>query len=109
MLKLMPGDDGRRPHTTAGQRVARKYRKAAQRRLRRKEYTKLRAMVPSVAARDKVSKVTVIEEAIKYIEELHSALAMRLKSNGEWVGHVTLFKVALFDDIKIFLKTKAIT
>ncbi|XP_064476996.1 uncharacterized protein LOC135390926 [Ornithodoros turicata] len=63
-------------------RLARKARKNRQRILRLKEYHRLRAMVPSIAAKPKVSKVTVIEEAIRYIGHLHGALIWRLQSRG---------------------------
>lgn len=64
---------------SAGQRVTRKYRKAYIRKLKQKEYKKLQAIVPNLAKKEKVSKVTVIEEAIKYIDELHQALVSRLQ------------------------------
>ncbi|EFX63601.1 hypothetical protein DAPPUDRAFT_335297 [Daphnia pulex] len=37
-------------------------------------------MVPAVAAQSRVSKVQVIEEAIKYIDSLHVALFQRLRA-----------------------------
>lgn len=58
-----------------GERVSRKYRRAM---IRRAEYLKLKAIVPSVARKKSVSKLTVIEEAIRYIDELHSALAVKM-------------------------------
>ena len=42
----------------ASQRVVRRYRKAKLRRIQRREYLKLRAIVPAVAKEDKVSKVS---------------------------------------------------
>ncbi|XP_064634675.1 uncharacterized protein LOC135492258 [Lineus longissimus] len=65
---------------SASQKVSKKYLKAHMKRLHKKEYRKLREMVPAVAHKDKVSKVTVIEEAIKYIDELHAALIERLQA-----------------------------
>ncbi|KAG8187679.1 hypothetical protein JTE90_025207 [Oedothorax gibbosus] len=50
--------------------------------VRRREYQRLRNMVPSIAAKPLVSKVTVIEEAIRYIDYLHSALLTRLRTKG---------------------------
>uniref|UniRef100_T1ILQ2 BHLH domain-containing protein n=1 Tax=Strigamia maritima TaxID=126957 RepID=T1ILQ2_STRMM len=47
-----------------------------------REYKRLGAMVPAIATKPKVSKVTVIEETIKYIDELHSALLLRLQTKG---------------------------
>jgi hypothetical protein len=61
-------------HLLAGQRVSRKYRLAC---IRRTEYRRLKAIVPSIANKQKVSKVKVVEEAIKYIDELHRALFKR--------------------------------
>ncbi|XP_052799635.1 uncharacterized protein LOC128231187 [Mya arenaria] len=58
--------------------VARQHMKKHLRRIRNKEYRRLRAMVPAVAKQQKVSKVEVIEEAVRYIDELHRALAARL-------------------------------
>ena len=65
MLKITSCQPAPRRQLTAGQRVSTKYRKAYLRKLRRREYSKLRAMVPAVAAKDKVSKVgTVFSSAI---------------------------------------------
>ncbi|GFU32818.1 BHLH domain-containing protein [Nephila pilipes] len=50
--------------------------------VRRMEYQRLRNMVPSIATKPLVSKVTVIEEAIRYIDYLHSALLTRLRTKG---------------------------
>ncbi|KAL3842313.1 hypothetical protein ACJMK2_020343 [Sinanodonta woodiana] len=60
------------------QMVAKKHLKGHLKRIRDREYSRLRAMVPSIAAKEKVSKVEVIEEAVKYIDELHRALLERL-------------------------------
>ncbi|XP_031574952.1 uncharacterized protein LOC116308621 [Actinia tenebrosa] len=38
------------------------------------EYARLRSLVPSVACKSRVSKIQVIEEAIKYIAHLQQAL-----------------------------------
>lgn len=64
------------------QQVAKKHLKRHVKRLRDREYTRLRQMVPSIAEKEKVSKVTVIEEAVKYIDELHQALMERMQSKG---------------------------
>jgi len=50
--------------------------------VRRREYQRLRNMVPSIAKKPAVSKVTVIEEAIRYIDYLHGALLTRLRTKG---------------------------
>lgn len=62
----------------AALKVTRKYRQAA---VRRREYRKLKAIVPAVSAKHAVSKLTIIEEAIKYIDTLHSTLMTRLHGN----------------------------
>ncbi|GAB1598924.1 uncharacterized protein LOC115229687 [Argonauta hians] len=62
------------------QKIARRRVRLHLRRLRHREYSKLRTLVPSVANNNKVSKVTVIEEAIKYIDSLHKALVERLQN-----------------------------
>ncbi|GIY57847.1 BHLH domain-containing protein [Caerostris darwini] len=60
----------------------RKEKLRRRRMVRRMEYQRLRNMVPSIAAKPLVSKVTVIEEAIRYIDYLHSALLTRLRTKG---------------------------
>ncbi|XP_022326473.2 uncharacterized protein LOC111126254 [Crassostrea virginica] len=67
---------------TSAQMVAKQHLKLHLRRIRNKEYSRLRDMVPSIAKRDKISKVTVIEEAVKYIDELHRALFERLHNKA---------------------------
>ncbi|XP_064601217.1 uncharacterized protein LOC135467374 [Liolophura sinensis] len=66
--------------TSTNQIAARQHLRLHLKRIRQREYAKLRAMVPAVAQKKSVSKVTVIEEAVKYIDELHRALAERLQS-----------------------------
>ncbi|XP_076450337.1 uncharacterized protein LOC143286595 [Babylonia areolata] len=59
--------------------AARKQLRKHIRRIREREYSKLRALVPAVATKKKVTKVQVIEEAVRYIEELHTALIERFR------------------------------
>ncbi|KAL8620214.1 hypothetical protein ACOMHN_028864 [Nucella lapillus] len=66
-----------RPSLT--QVAARKQLRKHIRRIREREYSKLRALVPAVATKKKVTKVQVIEEAVRYIEELHTALIERFR------------------------------
>ncbi|PVD33632.1 hypothetical protein C0Q70_04890 [Pomacea canaliculata] len=68
---------GHRPSLT--QMAARKQLRKHIRRIREREYSKLRALVPAVATKKKVTKVQVIEEAVRYIEELHAALVERFR------------------------------
>lgn len=71
----------RQPSPT--QTVAKKHLKTHLKRIRNREYCRLRDMVPAIANKQKVSKVTVIEEAVRYIDELHLALASRLTNNKD--------------------------
>ena len=43
----------------------------------KKEYSKLRTLVPALSERDDLSKVEIIEETIRYIDALHHQLAAR--------------------------------
>lgn len=61
--------------------VARQHIKKHLKRIRNREYGRLRDMVPAIANKQNVSKVTVIEEAVRYIDELHRALASRLTNS----------------------------
>ncbi|XP_064077237.1 uncharacterized protein LOC135194945 [Macrobrachium nipponense] len=70
---------GSGPHAS---RIVRKYRRSRLKRVKRQEYQKLREMVPALHERPRVSKVEVIEEAIKYIDELHTALIQRFRARG---------------------------
>ncbi|XP_063586899.1 uncharacterized protein LOC134764246 [Penaeus indicus] len=67
------------PHAS---RIVRKYRRSRLKRVKRQEYKKLRDMVPALQEKPRVSKVEVIEEAIKYIDELHTALIERFRTRG---------------------------
>uniref|UniRef100_A0A0B6ZFF3 BHLH domain-containing protein n=1 Tax=Arion vulgaris TaxID=1028688 RepID=A0A0B6ZFF3_9EUPU len=64
---------------SAAQVVARRQVRMHLRKIREREYSKLRALVPSVASKQKVTKVQVIEEAVRYIEELHATLLERFR------------------------------
>ncbi|CAG5119381.1 unnamed protein product [Candidula unifasciata] len=70
---------------SAAQVVARRQVRMHLRKIREREYSKLRALVPSVAAQKKVTKVQVIEEAVRYIEELHATLLERFRQQHETV------------------------
>ncbi|XP_046376075.1 DNA-binding protein inhibitor ID-4-like [Haliotis rufescens] len=74
--------------------AARKTLKLHIKRIRDREYSKLRALVPSVADKKKVSKVEVIEEAVRYIEELQDALLERFRqkhgSHGDELAEETM-------------------
>lgn len=66
---------------SSAQIVARQHMKKHLRRIRNREYGRLRDMVPAIANKHNISKVTVIEEAVRYIDELHRALASRLTNS----------------------------
>ncbi|XP_025088104.1 DNA-binding protein inhibitor ID-4-like [Pomacea canaliculata] len=76
-MKMVRFSSGHRPSLT--QMAARKQLRKHIRRIREREYSKLRALVPAVATKKKVTKVQVIEEAVRYIEELHAALVERFR------------------------------
>ena len=68
----------------AGQKVCRKYRRVHRRKLQRREYERLRAVLPTLAgtAPGEVAEVDVVEEAINYIDYLHAQIADRI-ARGE--------------------------
>lgn len=43
----------------------------------KKEYSKLKTLVPALSEREDLSKVEIIEETIRYIDALHHQLAQR--------------------------------
>ncbi|XP_046376077.1 uncharacterized protein LOC124148812 isoform X2 [Haliotis rufescens] len=71
-------------------RCVRRYRRWQ----RNKAYTRLRAMVPSVAEQQKVSKVTIVEEAVKYIDVLHERFMKRF-GDSEDMEHIKQMIVTL--------------
>ncbi|XP_076321502.1 uncharacterized protein LOC143230987 [Tachypleus tridentatus] len=69
--------------TTYRELVKKKVLKRVHGKLQRiQEYRQLRSMVPSIAQKPHVPKVTVIAEAIRYIKQLHNALLTRLRTRG---------------------------
>ncbi len=44
----------------------------------RKEYCRLKTLVPALSEREDLSKVEIIEETIRYIDALHHQLAIRM-------------------------------
>ncbi|XP_054708930.1 uncharacterized protein LOC129218637 [Uloborus diversus] len=71
--------------------------------MKRKEYQKLRVMVPSIASKPNVSKVTVIEEAVRYIDQLHVALLTKLEeqesSSVAPEGSSEMLKLSILDEV----------
>ena len=59
---------------SAARRVRKKYLAARQ---HRREYRKLKQVLPAVCNSPKVSRVTLIEEAIRYIDYLHAEISHR--------------------------------
>lgn len=54
-------------------------RRSKSRQLRRlEEYRKLKAIVPSLKSVRKAKKVTIINEAVKYIDQLHADLMAKI-------------------------------
>ncbi|KAK3774754.1 hypothetical protein RRG08_050913 [Elysia crispata] len=64
---------------SVAQVVARRQVRMHLRKIREREYAKLRSLIPAVAAKKKTTKVQVVEEAVRYIEELHLALLARFR------------------------------
>lgn len=60
-------------------RLLRKCVRDYQRKVKKLEYARLRSLVPAIATQQRVSKIQVIEEAIKYIAHLQAALATRIE------------------------------
>ena len=48
----------------------------------RKEYGKLRSLVPALTEREDLSKVEIIEETIRYIDALHHQLAAKMETTS---------------------------
>lgn len=78
--------------SVAGLRVSRKYRRSRRpdvRRLQQRQYDKLRRIVPSLRRLDtaanqrRVTKVTIVEETIRYIDQLHQMLAKRVQADDD--------------------------
>ena len=57
MLKLVDIRSPVKGNLSASQKVSRKYRKAYMRKLKAREFSKLRAIIPATAKKEKVSKV----------------------------------------------------
>ena len=54
-----------------------KAKKLCQNTAAKKEYSRLRTLVPALTEREDLSKVEIIEETIRYIDALHHQLASR--------------------------------
>lgn len=79
---LAPGRRWHQCKLLAGERVRQKYRRAQLRKIQRREYRNLRKLIPSVRKEEHVDKMTVLEEAVKYIDELHATLLQRFTQGG---------------------------
>ncbi|XP_076353112.1 uncharacterized protein LOC143248559 isoform X2 [Tachypleus tridentatus] len=62
--------------------VSKKEKNTRMKALRSHDYKRLKSMVPAIADNPNVSKLTVIEETVRYIDHLHSTLLSRLKARG---------------------------
>jgi len=58
--------------------IIRKYR----RHVRQVEFKRLRSIVPAVAGNEKASQAEILEETIRYIDDLHQQLLRRIHSSG---------------------------
>jgi len=58
--------------------IIRKYR----RHVRQVEFKRLRSIVPAVAGNEKASQAEILEETIRYIDDLHQQLLRRIHASG---------------------------
>lgn len=66
----------------SGSREIRKCIRNYKKQMKSLEYSRLRSLVPSTASRPRVSKIEVIEEAIKYIAYLQDTLNARFEEDN---------------------------
>merc|ERR1712105_552210 len=67
-----------------------KKKKKSEKRDIMEQYRKLRLVLPNIKSRGKISKQSVVEEAILYIEELQRQLRNRLEETEEFGKHQRL-------------------
>ncbi|CAL4178963.1 unnamed protein product, partial [Meganyctiphanes norvegica] len=67
------------PRVNTAGRLQRQSRRS---KMRRREYRRLRNLLPSLQEKPEVSKVEVVAEAARYIDDLHARLLQRLKTRG---------------------------
>ncbi|CAL4100439.1 unnamed protein product, partial [Meganyctiphanes norvegica] len=65
-----------------GKTQGRLQRQSRRSKIRRREYRRLRNLLPSLQEEQQVSKVDVVAEAARYIDDLHARLLHRLKTRG---------------------------
>jgi len=77
----------RQSHLARRQRIAKGLAKLERRNHRRierlREYQRLRSLVPSIANKSNVAKVTIIEEAARYIDQLEIAVMNKLREKAK--------------------------
>ncbi|XP_041367631.1 uncharacterized protein LOC121382176 [Gigantopelta aegis] len=76
MLDVRTGSHGPSARRQMAQKCIRRYARMQ----RKHAYRRLREIVPSVAKKEKASKVTIVEEAVKYIDILHERFMKRFNS-----------------------------
>lgn len=77
------GSNGEKQLQDSRSREIRKCARNYKKQMKSLEYSRLRSLVPSTASRPRVSKIEVIEEAIKYIAYLQATLSSRFEEPSE--------------------------
>ncbi|KAK3611866.1 hypothetical protein CHS0354_021287 [Potamilus streckersoni] len=77
------------------QNVTRKQKKQLKRNAKQKEYKKLKVMIPKISKIESVPEVTVIEEALKYIDQLQEAVAVKFNIPEDDVRDIAAKKMII--------------
>merc|ERR1712223_2234227 len=70
------------PHGSPTQHRAKAIIRKYRRHVRQVEFKRLRSIVPAVAGNEKASQAEILEETIRYIDDLHQQLLRRIHSSG---------------------------
>merc|ERR1712020_710693 len=70
------------PHGSPTQHRAKAIIRKYRRHVRQVEFKRLRSIVPAVAGNEKASQVEILEETIRYIDDLHQQLLERIHTSG---------------------------
>lgn len=77
-------EDSPRPQATSpGQRKARAIVRKYRRNVRYAQLHRLKSLVPAVAEREEASEMEVLQETVRYIEELERRLLARVRLTGQ--------------------------
>lgn len=78
VLRSPTQSSSRSPTQNSARAIVKKYR----RHVRLVEFKRLKHIVPAVRENDKASEEDILEETVKYIEDLHNRLLERIHSQG---------------------------